>query len=156
MQSYDDIQATQLYNKVMSIPQVQRLYQSATCSRKDNYRNVRLQDTVLVRLCGYAGNNLYKPFEYEQLTKKEQAFYDAFDYYITDVETSEYTVMYTSSDIGENGIYQNGKLIWSWRFVRKFGCYDLSDIRFFKQWQLQKLCYDIQKRFDYAIQGNLI
>lgn len=156
MEKHDDIQATQLYNNVMSIPQVQRLYQAATCNRRNNYRNIRLQDTVLIRLCGYTGNNLYKPFEYEQLTGKEQTFYDAFDYYITKVEKSEYTVMYTSSDMGENGIYQNDKLVWSWKFVLKFTGYTLSDIRFFKQWQLRSLCYDIQQRFDRAIRNNSI
>lgn len=76
-----DIQATQLYNKVMNIWEVQRLYKAATNNRKNNYRNIRLQDTVLIRLCGYAGNNLYKAFESDQMTKKELAFYEAFDYY---------------------------------------------------------------------------
>lgn len=86
-QSDKNIAALQLYNDIMSLYAIQRLYQTATAkrsknyrlgNRKVNYRAIRLQDTM-ISLCGFADtNSLYKPFKYWQLTNKEKAFYNAF------------------------------------------------------------------------------
>ena len=51
------INAVQKYNQIMSQYDVQQAYQIATRNRKDNRRNIRLQNYVMV-LVGYpeAGN----------------------------------------------------------------------------------------------------
>ena len=62
------------YNRIMSIYEVQQAYQAATARRKNNHRNIRLQDMAL-RLTGYTGK-MYKPIK--TLTRKEQRFIDLF------------------------------------------------------------------------------
>jgi len=79
--------AVKIYNDIMSLYAIQKLYQIATAgrnngykvgNRKVNYRAIRLQDTMIA-LCGFTDtNSLYKPFQYWQLTNKEKAFYNAF------------------------------------------------------------------------------
>jgi len=69
----NQIDAMTVYSRTITLYEVQRSYQAACGNRKDNHRNIRLQDMAL-RVAGFedSGGQLTK--ELPNLTRKEGEF----------------------------------------------------------------------------------